>query len=865
MVFISYARKTSAPYAVALYSRLRETPAIPAFLDTSDIEAGDRFPNVLADALLRSTVVVVFVEDVYFDRWYCLRELRTALAPFDLALRRNNGGQETERALEHIVIALPAAGLAPAQLDDLPPLLARGESWLGAHQTDQLAELVRRRYAALPQTLAERIGDTEAQSLAREFLSEAVLPEPVSSGREPRVQDGEVPFYAQALPPSLEEGFVGRANDLWRIHFALSTMHHFRPSSGGTIAIEGGAGFGKTRLVLEYFFRFGPRHYRGGNFWVDASGGVGMLPRQFRGILRSLSPGDEDVATAEAGRNYAQDLRRALHARVQSTPVLFVIDNIPEGQHPPPLDEWCPSLGEVSCIITSRAKVSLWSAAVKDIPLSAIDGDSAVAMLTRGLNRQTLAEVQWRKLAEMTGNLPLALELLNRTLRVPGISASQLLARLEEAPLAELERRYAILRPHIPAGSLRGIGETFAISYAILRPTEKKAARLLAHLAPEPVPLRILELLEPQGVKELARVTLVARSFVSPVYSADIQMFGTMHRLLADFLRSRSKSPDAEQVIAATAVASAMEEVRSENPVDWPLADACLPHAVRFFGELACREPVPEVAIRLASTLGAALLVGGGTRRAREILEMSEPWAAARWGAEDDRTLGVRMKLASALKDQGELRRAEVIERRILSYLEDTGEVESNRYLFVLNNLGYTLSLSGKHREALKIRKRHLKLCQSRPIETTMAMMSVNNLAHEYFVIGDVEQAIRMQEFALQTSRQRLGEDHPETLLSMHNLATSLVDDDPERGISLLREVIEPSRRVLGRSHPRTLGSTISLAQALSRQGRHEEAISLLEEAFQASRQKWGDDDQMTLTVMSKLGTILARSTEGED
>jgi tetratricopeptide (TPR) repeat protein len=864
MVFISYARKASASAALALFKSLTREPAVPAFLDTSEIEAGDLLPQSLIDALLRSTIVVVFLEDLYFRRWYCLRELRTALAPFDTQLRRNANPTEAERALGHIVIALPGAGARPEQMDHLPPFLARLQSWPGAHETDKLDQLVRNRYASFSQTLAERIGDRAIQPFTRSFLSEAVLPEPVSANGNTRSNRGAVPQYAQALPQSLEEKFVGRANDLWRIHFALSTLHHFMSNSGGTVAIEGGAGFGKSRLALEYFRRFGPRHYPGGNFWVDASGGASLLSRQFQGILEALYPSKKESSKPDATHSYSEELGKALHIRVQSAPVLFVVDNVPEGVNPQSLDVWCPAIGEVSCLITSRTKVSLWSKTITEIQLDTIDTDSAVALLTDGINQPWHSGVQWRKFAEMTGNLPLALELLNRTLRAPGTSALRVLARMEQSPIAELEKRYAVLKPHVPEGTLRGVGEAFAISYRILKPGERKAARLLAHLAPDAVPLRVLELLGPSVVPEAIRVTLAARSFVSPIPSGDVEMFGAMHRLLADFLRSRSKNQEEEQRMAAAALADAMANAPSENPKDWPLVDACLPHANRFFEQFSEGEPKSETSVRIGSSLGIALLFRGASKRAREVLEPAGLWALALWGPDHDLTLQLRANLASALKAQGEYRSAEVIERLILAFLNSAGEIDSHRYLTVLNNLGVTLGGQGKHSEALKIRKEHLAACATKSVPTEMLLMSANNLAITYADIGDTDTATKLQEYTLQESQKKLGERHPETLISKNNLAGSLAKKDPERAISLLREVIETSKVELGAAHPRTLQSTRTVAGLLSQRGKHEQAIQLLEQALDASKRKWGDDDEATLAIMSHLGSALARSAEME-
>jgi hypothetical protein len=118
-VFISYARKTSREPAEGLHRELGGESGI-AFLDTSDIEAGEQFPRVLVDALLDAKVIAVFADETYFNRWYCLRELRTALAPFEVLFRRGASSEDEKvAALAHLVVALPQGG--PAKLlDGLP-------------------------------------------------------------------------------------------------------------------------------------------------------------------------------------------------------------------------------------------------------------------------------------------------------------------------------------------------------------------------------------------------------------------------------------------------------------------------------------------------------------------------------------------------------------------------------------------------------------------------------------------------------------------------------------------------------------------------------------------------------------------------
>jgi hypothetical protein len=307
-VFISYARKTSRPFAEELH---RALGAETAFLDTSDIEAGDRFPERLVEALLGARVVVLFADESYFRRWYCLWELRTVLTPY-LQLRAGVPDAERNAALSPIVIARPAEGGLPGELRQLPPLL-RNTHWPQADEVLLLTRLVHERLAQAKRTLAESIDETggsQASTRAR-LLEDSALPPAMNLA-------GFKPIYPLERPPSIGAAFKGRADELWRIDITLFTLRGDALSGAAlTGALEGGGGLGKTRLALEYLHRLGPRHFPGGLFWVDADVGPERLEEQLHGILRALRPEVPKLSTRPRSRpcstswTTSRNLRRA--------------------------------------------------------------------------------------------------------------------------------------------------------------------------------------------------------------------------------------------------------------------------------------------------------------------------------------------------------------------------------------------------------------------------------------------------------------------------------------------------------------------------------------------------------------------------
>ena len=257
-VFLSYARKSSAAEAQALHAALG---ADLAFLDTEDLEARDEFPRELAIAVLDARVVVIFADSPYFESWYCRAEMRLALAPFYCGL-----------PLRHILVAR-APGTDSSQL---PPVLST-EQLLAHTATDQLADLVRKTLIENPVSISEKIPKGAATFLKEALISNASMPRPQKLARACFPN-------SQPFPASLDDRFLGRANDLFNIDQALANVGTGAATIAGQVSAAGG--FGKTRLAIEYARRYANRRFPGGVFWLDAS--QNNLEEQFHVMWREI-------------------------------------------------------------------------------------------------------------------------------------------------------------------------------------------------------------------------------------------------------------------------------------------------------------------------------------------------------------------------------------------------------------------------------------------------------------------------------------------------------------------------------------------------------------------------------------------------
>jgi Flp pilus assembly protein TadD len=855
-IFISYARRSAAPFAQALHAALGDR----SFLDETEIADGAEIPKALLDGLLASNVFVAFVDDTYFTRRYCVQEFAVALGAFQSVTSRSGSEREQRETLDPVVIALPVGGVHPQELNRLPPLL-RNSSWPRADDTKSLASLSAERAKRVSRTLGDRMRALGVREAVIESMRAAVeVPYPRNTAG--------LRCYPLELRPSLGRGLVDRANELWSIHTSLTTHRVDTSAAALTGSLEGGGGFGKTRLAIEYLHRYGRDSFPGGLFWIDADVSAERLEQQLVEVLEVLNGESVDlVAFREAGRNARTELAHALHAQPAEKPLLYVVDNVPEpgrNESPKDLSTWCPAIGKVALLVTSRASQSL-TGSVDAITVDVLPLGPAVSLLTQDFpGRSAVDEKEWEQIAEWVGRLPLALVLLSAALRAGAVTPKELGAiAADERPAAELDRQMAALTGLVKPGNLRGIAEAFKTSYQRLPPKARRAARVLAQLSPEPIPIAILEALGKDVAEPATRSALVSRSFVSAVPEAEVPMLGRMHRVLADYLRSFAPDDDSDIRLVRKALNDLFGGVDVEDPRKSTQLDALLPHAEWVFAdvsrsqdaELVDVEMVVELGLHIGGLLSARGLAGG----ARSIYEKVVQLAVDRLGEEHPGTLASMNNLAVTLRAQGDLLGArELLEQTLEVRRRVFGEEHADT-LSCMADLASTLRAQGDLQGARELQEQTLQV-ERRTLgeEHPSTLTSMNNLAVTLRAQGDLRGARELQEQTLEAHRRILGEEHAGTLSSMNNLAgTVRAQGDLPRAKELLQQTLEARRRTLGEEHPDTLTSMNNLASALGAQGDLPGARELQEQTLEVQRRTLGEEHPNTLVSMNNLARTL--------
>lgn len=859
-VFISYARDASRAQARAIHDALGGAAGRVCFLDEQDIGVGEAFPERLVDALFDARVVVILAEPLYFTRRYCLQEFHLASGPFSRLLEHRPNATDAEKAemLRGIVVALPERDVDP-MLDRFPSRVA-GRNWPRADDADAVAAMVRAELAADPPTLRERYAEFGADAAERaRFLAKSALPTPLRIGSIPMAP-------TLGIPVSIGDAFVGRADDMWRIHDVLTTRRgDLRTAAGITGSIEAGGGFGKTRIAVEYLYRFGTRNFQGGLFWIDAE--QDPEDRLYE-ILVALNPGAnpmDEVRKRPGG--VAAAVARAIRSLPRdSPPPLFIIDNVPEpgpGESPKPLEFWCPVPGEVSVLTTSRTQVALGGGAVKAVRIDVLDPESAIELVSSGVGG--LSRSEWGEIARWVGFLPLALELVNRATMARAVPVATWLAasRAAGATMKPLDDAMTAVRIAVPNQALRGITDAFLISYRRLGADQQRAVRLLAWMAPAPIPLAVLDafgagLFEPQ-----VRVSLHTRAFVSEVASGDGTYFGMMHRVLADFLVGQAVSPEEEARSVAGALLHSLWGVRGNGDAGAAHARRSAAAIVTALDRFLAMPPTPawtQLIVEFGGDAASALMQDWMASADAEAIQQRAVHAAeTRLGVDDILTVNAMGNMAAIQRARGKLDRAAEIQKQVVEIGRRVAGYGHPGTLMSLNNLANTLHLLGDYAQAQRLLEFALNgLLQAVGQNDSRTITVLTNLGAVLGTKGDLENAQRYQEAAVEASRQASGDEHADTLAAMNNLAVTLrLRGDLAGAHELHERVLAARERILGEEHPETLSSMTNLANAHSERGNLVEAQKLQRRALDILRRVLGDAHPDTLLAMHNLGGVL--------
>ncbi|GAA2752931.1 ATP-binding protein [Amnibacterium kyonggiense] len=282
----------------------------------------------------------------------------------------------------------------------------------------------------------------------------------LAAGRRARTAE-EAPTAESVRPHRLAD-FTGREQEL---ELLVGLLRHGGDGSlpCEPIVVSGAPGSGKTSLALEAVrtARLDDREL----YFVNLGGATDrpLTPLQVLQALLRQVPGDADVPVA------FDAAAAAWQRAVAAGPAVVVLDDAGmESQVRPVL-----AVDRRSRVVTTSRRSLAGLEGVRHVRIGPLPRDASVTFLRRAIPAAQLAGVDVDELAELCGDLPLALRIVaGRIASQPGRRAAGLVDRLRSD-----SRRLRTLT----AGDL-AIETTFAAAYALLTPQQQWCFRALSVL-----------------------------------------------------------------------------------------------------------------------------------------------------------------------------------------------------------------------------------------------------------------------------------------------------------------------------------------------------------------------------------------------
>jgi len=606
--------------------------------------------------------------------------------------------------------------------------------------------------------------------------------------------------------------------------------------------LYGLGGAGKTSVAVEYAHR----HLAEVEVcWQFAAEDPAVLAAEFGVLAAQLG-----VRQAAAARDPVASVHGVL-ARMTAG-WLVVFDNAPDRAS---VAAFVPPAGPGRVLVTTQNQIWPPGQAV-DVPVLDVEV-AADFLVSRTGDADRMAALE---LAGLLGGLPLALEQAAAYLQATGTTLARYLLLFRDRQADLLARGEVAGHPDVAA--------TLGLALSRLAGEAPAAAglvRLLAFLAPEPVPLAVL-LADGKAAGELspevaatigdllgdavaagdAIAALRRYSLVTPAGDGLV----LVHRLVAAITRAQLSAEGADWWgQAAAALVEAAVPADSRLPATWPVCAVLLPHAravldltssgiweiARYLGWSgsypAARDLCqliadahagsdaygPEHRDTLAASHQLAIWTGfaGDAAGARDQLVALLPVNERVLGAEHPDTLSARHELARWTGDAGDAAGAGdqyaallLIEERVLGAEHPDTLTARHNLAYWTGHVGDAAGARDQLTALLLIEER------VRGAEHPDTLTTLHNLASWTGQAGDAAGA-RDQYAALLLIEERvLGAEHPDTLTARGNLASWTGQAGDAAGARDQLAALLPVReRVLGAEHPGTLAARHELAR----------------------------------------------------
>ena len=652
--------------------------------------------------------------------------------------------------------------------------------------------------------------------------------------RDQRPGGHRVGAPALRLPPR-PPPLAGREELLADLDDRLATGEGLGPR---VAALCGLGGAGKTSVAVEYAHRH-----------LGQLGVAWQLPAEDATVL-AAGFGELAAQLGTGGAAGGGDPVTAVHSALAAYPGewLLIFDNVP-GQGA--VRTFGPPAGNGRVLITSQSAV--WPPG-QAVEVPALDIEVAAVFL---VNRTGDPDSQAAAaLAGELGGLPLALEQAAAYIETAGTTMAGYLSLFQD-------RRADLLARGEATGHPETVVATLGLALSQLEadaPAGAGLLRLLACLAPEPIPLTLL-LADTQIASELGpevaailgpllgdpiaagdAITALRRySLVTPAGDGLVLVHRLVQAVTTDQM-SRELTDQWRQ--AAAALIEAAIPGDTSWPETWPVCAALLPHA-----QAALADESSGMS-RLANYLGYR----GSSASAMELQQRVLDALERAHGPEQPDTLAARGSLARWTGEAGHAAAARDQYAALLPVME---RVLGPEHRDTLAARGSLADWTGNAGDAAAARDQYAALLPvMEPVlgpEHADVLDVRGSLAAWTGSAGDAA-AGRYQYSALLLAKQRvLGPEHPATLVTRNNLAYLTGEADAAAARDQYAALLPVEQRVLGPQHPTTLVTRNNLAEWTGSAGDAAAARDQYAALLPVEQRVLGPENPLTLATQQNL------------
>jgi hypothetical protein len=624
--------------------------------------------------------------------------------------------------------------------------------------------------------------------------------------------------------------FTGREELLGLLHRGLREG----PTAVLPHALHGMGGVGKSQLALEYVYRHAPEYDI--VWWIPAE-----RPTQIAQALVELAQRLRLPVTGEAITAVPAVLE-ALRTGNPYRKWLLVFDN---AESPEAVQEYFPTApgsGPIgSILVTSRNPQ--WNALAHPLEVDVFERSESIHLLQR--RNPDLPREEADQLAEVLGDLPLAVEQASAWRAETGMPAAEYLRLFEE-------KRAELMTVSPPTQYEQTVATAWNVSLDHLERKNTAALQLLqvcAYFAPEPIPRSLFSgaavepiapdldrtLTDPlrlgRAIREINRYSLAKIDH----RTNSIQM----HRLVQAVLIARMSEEQRRRMRHGAHLLLAANTPRNaQDPEHWPRFGELYPHVVVSEAMRSENRNVRQ----MVATIQDYLFYWGDHEGARDFgRRVYELWRQS-FGENDGQTLMLGSSLWRTLWMTGSYREAAALTDRLLQVLREQGDDGGEELLRVMSQTAADHRTRGENAKALQIceevYERALRAFGEDDPET---LVHAHNLGVTLRVHGDFRRALELDLDTLRRKSQVYGEDALSSILTEMSVAIDRRElGEYAHSVRLFESVVEKYRRQLGETNPHTLRAMARLGVALRKAGQHDRAVELTTEARRTLTERYG-------------------------